>query len=65
MQLLYDLAAKFLHHCQIRDEPGWIWLQWIFFPVCAVFLGTFFFNLICAIVAMSYDEMQRQAEEKW
>ena len=37
----------------------------ILFFIFNIFLGSFYLiNLILAIVAMSYDELQRQAEEE-
>ncbi len=35
-----------------------------YFAACIFFCGMFLLNMILAIVAMSYDELQRQAEEE-
>ena len=50
-----------LYQITLRTAGPWH----ILFFICNIFLGSFYLiNLILAIVAMSYDELQRQAEEE-
>lgn len=50
-----------LYQITLRTAGPWN----IFFFMINIFLGSFYLiNLILAIVAMSYDELQRQAEEE-
>ena len=50
-----------LYQLVLRSAGPWHML----FFIVIIFLGSFYLlNLILAIVAMSYDELQRQAEEE-
>ncbi|XP_065581599.1 sodium channel protein para-like isoform X2 [Artemia franciscana] len=50
-----------LYQCILRSAGPWHMLFFIFI----IFLGSFYLvNLILAIVAMSYDELQKKAEEE-
>ena len=50
-----------LYQITLRTAGPWH----IIFFMFNIFLGSFYLiNLILAIVAMSYDELQRQAEEE-